>query len=155
MAFTIRSAAFNPGEPIPTRYTCDGENISPPLAWDGQPDNTISFALIVDDPDAPRGVFTHWVLYNIPGNAGELLEGIPTVEQLETGAVQGVNNPGRIGYTGPCPPPGPSHRYFFRLYALDTPMSSTPGSSKQQVLDAMQGHILAETEVVGTYQRSQ
>lgn len=154
MVFTIRSAAFNPGEPIPARYTCDGEDISPSLAWEGQPENTASFVLIVDDPDAPRGVFTHWVVYDIPPNVNELPEAVTATDRLENGGIQGRNSWNKLGYNGPCPPAGPAHHYHFKLYAMDVPtLTLNPGQSKDRLLNAMQGHILAQTEVIGTYQR--
>ena len=154
MAFTIGSEDFIPGEPIPSRYTCDGEDISPSLAWEGRPENTASFVLILDDPDAPRGVFTHWVVYDIPANANELPEAVPATDHLENGGIQGRNSWNKLGYNGPCPPAGPPHRYFFKLYALDVPtLTLPPRQTKERVLNAMQGHILDQTEVIGTYQR--
>lgn len=154
MAFTIGSEDFNPGEPIPSRYTCDGEDVSPSLAWEGRPENTASFVLILDDPDAPRGVFTHWVVYDIPANANELPEAVPATDRLENGGLQGRNSWNKLGYNGPCPPAGPGHRYYFKLYALDVPtLTLNPGQSKERVINAMQGHILAQTDVMGTYQR--
>jgi Raf kinase inhibitor-like YbhB/YbcL family protein len=153
MAFSLSSEAFSAGETIPSRYTCDGEDTSPVLSWGDVPSNTEAFALIVDDPDAPGGVFTHWVLFNLPASAQGLPGGVPKTERLESGALQGRNGFGRIGYGGPCPPPGKPHRYRFSLYALDAPLDLEPGVTKQQVLNRMQGHILGETQLVGTYQR--
>ena len=154
MAFTIRSSAFNPGDPIPTQYTCSGQGISPALSWNGQPQNTASFALIADDPDAPRGVFTHWVVYDLPATVHELPEGVPTTDRLEDGGLQGRNSGNKIGYTPPCPPAGPAHHYHFKLYALAVPtLNLNAGASKDQVLSAMEGHVLAQSEAVGTYQR--
>lgn len=154
MAFTIGSEAFKPGEPIPSRYTCDGENISPSLAWEGRPENTASFVLILDDPDAPRGVFTHWVVYDIPANANDLPQAVPTTDRLENGGLQGRNSGNKTGYMGPCPPAGPAHHYHFTLYAIDVPtLNLNPGQSKDRVLNAMQSHILAQTDLIGTYQR--
>jgi len=155
MAFTLTSSAFKDQAPIPVRYTCDGDDISPPLAWSGAPPGTVSFALIVDDPDAPRGVFTHWVLFNLPGHVQDLPEALPKTERLAGRGLQGRNDFNRIGYGGPCPPPGhAAHHYRFTLYALDTMLDLPPGSSKQRVHDAFQGHILDLTQLVGTYQRA-
>lgn len=153
MAFSLSSTAFDAGQAIPRRYTCDGEDTAPSLSWSEAPQGTQAFALIMDDPDAPRGMFTHWVLFNLPSTAQGLPEGVPKRERLENGALQGRNDFGGIGYGGPCPPPGRPHRYRFFLYALDTPLNLRPGASKKQVLDWIQGHILAEAQLVGTYQR--
>lgn len=153
MAFSIRSDAFDADQPIPSRFTCDGEDVSPALSWSDVPDGTQSFALIVDDPDAPRGVFTHWVLYNLSAGAQGLPEGVAKTERPDTGGFQGDNGFGNIGYGGPCPPPGSPHHYRFFLYALDGLIDLGPGASKQDVLDAIQGHVLGEAQLVGTYQR--
>lgn len=153
MAFSITSSAFSPNGTIPRRHTCDGENLSPALSWSGAPEGTQTFALIMDDPDAPRGVFTHWVLFNLPGSTTSLPEGVPARERLDNGAVHGQTSAGRMGYEGPCPPPGRPHRYRFFLYALDTSLDLKPGATKQAVLQAIQGHILAEAQLVGTYGR--
>lgn len=152
-AFTLLSDAFDPGEAIPPRFTCDGENISPALFWSGAPQDTQSYALIVDDPDAPGGTFTHWVLFDLPADARTLEIGVETSERPSVGGAQGGNDAGGNGYTGPCPPSGPAHRYQFTLYALDQAVGLEPGASKQDVLDAIEGHILAEAEMVGTYGR--
>ena len=153
MALTLRSSAFEAQHPIPRKYTCEGVDVSPSLEWTGTPDKTAAFALIVDDPDAPVGTWVHWVIYDLPADSGSLQEGVPKDEALENGAKQGVNDFRRIGYGGPCPPPGAPHRYFFKLYALDKKLGLGPRATKQQVLQAMQGHILAETELVGVYKR--
>lgn len=153
MAFTLGSDAFGPNEAIPLRYSCDGADISPALSWIEAPQGTRTFALVMDDPDAPVGVFTHWVLFNIPASARGLAEGVPKMERLENGALQGRNDFARIGYGGPCPPPGSPHRYRFSLYALDASLDLQPGATKQQVLERMQGHVLGEAQLVGTYQR--
>lgn len=153
VAMELTSSAFAPGEPIPMQYTCDGEDLSPPLTWENAPAGTEGFALISDDPDAPGRTWVHWVLYAIPPSATGLEEGVPTSETLPDGAVQGTNDFNRIGYGGPCPPPGSPHRYFFKLYALDATLSLAPGATKQELLEAMEGHILAEAELMGTYQR--
>ena len=151
--FSLTSPAFGDHERIPDKYTCEGADISPPLRWEGYPEETVSFALIVEDPDAPMGTFTHWVIYNIPANVNELEEGVPQVEKLPSGALQGVNDFNRIGYGGPCPPPGKPHRYVFKIYALDVVLDVGPGASKEEVLKAMGGHILAEATLIGIYSR--
>ncbi len=153
MVLTVSSSAFQEGDRIPTKYTCEGQDVSPPLAWSEPPVGARSFALIVDDPDAPGGVFTHWVLFNIPPDSRELPEAIPTQGELPSGALQGKNDFGKTGYGGPCPPPGRPHRYQFTLYALDQPLDLKRGISKKQLLSTMQGHILAQGQLTGTYQR--
>ncbi len=153
IVMVITSTAFQDGETIPIRYTCDGVDISPALSWSGVPEGTQSFVLIVDDPDAPGGTFTHWVIFNIPANTLELEEGIPTSSQLSSGALQGRNDFSRTGYGGPCPPWGSTHHYHFTLYALDITLDLNPGASKTAVLNAMRGHILAQAELIGIYQR--
>ena len=152
-ALSLTSAAFQPNQPIPARHTCDGENVSPALSWDGAPGTTQAFALIVDDPDAPKGVFTHWVLFDLPARTRELRENSPTTERLDQGGVQGRNDFGSIGYRGPCPPPGAPHHYRFTLYALDGPVHLDPGASKQELLRAIEGRTVGQAQLVGTYQR--
>ena len=152
MAFELTSTAFAPGEPIPAKYSCDGEDISPPLQWSDPPQGTQSLALICDDPDAPIGTWVHWVLYNLPAQARSLPEAVPPEAELPDGSRHGENGWGRLDYGGPCPPSG-THRYFFKLYALDTMLDLDAGASKKQVLQAMEGHILAETELMGVYSR--
>lgn len=152
MEIKITSSAFGNGESIPVRYTCDGENISPPLKWSNVPQGTKSFAIINDDPDAPMGTWVHWVIYNIPGNVTELAERISPLPKLNNGALQGKNSWGKIGYGGPCPPSG-THRYFFKIYALDKTLEIGPGASKEEVLKAIKGHILAEGQLYGKYSR--
>lgn len=152
MAFTITSSAFAHGAMIPKEYTCDGKDVSPPLSWSDPPEKTQSFALIMDDPDAPMGTWVHWVIYNIPATARSLPEGIPTNADLPDGSRQGRNSWRRIGYGGPCPPSG-SHRYFFKLYALDTALTLASGATKEELLQAMEGHILAQAELMGRYAR--
>ncbi len=149
---TLKSAAFEHQGAIPIKYTCDGEDISPPLEWNGAPSGTKSFALIVDDPDAPMGTFNHWILFNIPANVNQLSEGIPRQNTLADGSRQGKTSWHKVGYGGPCPPSG-THRYFFTLYALDTLLNLPASASKEQVLQAMSGHILAKSELMGTYKR--
>ena len=147
----IQSTAFKEGENIPSKFTCDGENISPELSWDDFPDNTKTFAMVVDDPDAPGGTFVHWVLYNIPSDTTNLLEGT-TSKNLPDRAKQGVNHFGDNEYGGPCPPSG-THRYYFKLYALDDEVQLKEGVSKRDLLKAMEGHILAEGQLMGKYER--
>ena len=152
MTFELKSTAFAAGQPIPRQYTCDGENVSPPLQWNDPPAGTQSLALICDDPDAPAGTWVHWVLYNLPAKTRTLAEAIPATADLPDGSRHGKNGWGRLGYGGPCPPSG-THRYFFKLYALDTVLGLASGADKNQLLQAMQGHILAQTELMGTYKR--
>jgi len=152
MELKIKSSAFNEGDMIPKKYTCDGANISPPLAWDSVPMNTKSLALISDDPDAPVGTWVHWVIYNIPPTIKELPENIPPHNTIENGAQQGTNDFRLIGYGGPCPPRG-THRYYFKLYALDKVLDSEPGLTKAHLLKAMEGHIVAQGQLMGRYQR--
>lgn len=153
MAFKIESAAFQEKSSIPRKYTCDGEDLSPPLAWSEAPAGTQSFVLISDDPDAPVGTWVHWVVYGLPAESRELEEGIPKVETLANGTQQGITDFGRPGYGGPCPPAGKPHRYFFKLFALDTALLLPPKMTKTDLLMAVNGHILAQTELVGIYER--
>jgi Raf kinase inhibitor-like YbhB/YbcL family protein len=148
----LTSAAFEQGAPIPYVYTCEGNDISPPLAWSGAPVNTRTYALVCDDPDAPRGPYTHWILYNISGDAVELQPAVPTLPELPSGARHGRNTAGDMAYAGPCPPPGKPHRYFFRLYALDISLNLPPGVTKNELEQAMDQHILAQGTLMGTYQ---
>lgn len=152
MELSVESAAFTEGGLIPSKYTCDGNDVSPPLRWSGPPDGTRSLALISDDPDAPMGTWVHWVMYNIPPHVRELREHVPPSEKLSDGTVQGRTDFGRIGYGGPCPPSG-THRYYFRVYALDTVLDVAPGATKRQLLRAMEGHVLAQGELMGKYAR--
>jgi Raf kinase inhibitor-like YbhB/YbcL family protein len=151
--FGLTSTAFADGTPVPRLHTCDGEDLSPPLTWTGVPVTTRSFALIADDPDAPRGTWVHWLLWNLPADAAELGAGVPTRPELPSGARQGINDSGDIGYGGPCPPPGKPHRYFFRLYALDTSLNLPPGVDRSDLEAAFDGHVLAQAVLMGTYQR--
>jgi Raf kinase inhibitor-like YbhB/YbcL family protein len=153
MAFTLSSASFTAGGEIPRQHTCEGADQSPTLSWSGAPSGTTFFALIVDDPDAPVGTWVHWVLYDLPGDTTQLRQAVPTTETLASGAKQGVNDFRKVGYGGPCPPPGKPHRYFFKLYALDGPSTLKPRASKADVLRAIQGHVLAQAELIGTYKR--
>jgi Raf kinase inhibitor-like YbhB/YbcL family protein len=153
MSITVTSTAFPEGQRIPARYTADDKDVSPPLAWAGVPDGTRSLALLAEDPDAPRGLWVHWVLFNLPAAARELKEGIPHDPTLADGSAQGTNDFGKIGYGGPSPPPGKPHRYFFKLYALDSKLDLKPGATRKDVLDAFKGHVLAEGQLMGTYGR--
>jgi len=152
MTLSITSPAFKNGSPIPAMYTCISRDVSPVLAWGGQPSGTKSFALIMDDPDAPGGTWVHWVIYNIPASARGLPEATPIKVQLADGSLNGVNSWGNSGYGGPCPPSG-THRYFFKLYALDTMLDLPSGANKQKLLSAMQDHILAQGELMGTFSK--
>ena len=150
----LKSSVFKNEGWIPTKYTCDGEDISPPLSWNGAPSGTKSFVLIMDDPDAPMGTWVHWVIYNIPATLKSLPEAVPPEHRLKNGAIQGKNSWGRIGYGGPCPPPPTgAHRYFFKLYAVDTTLSLASGASKEKVLESIKNHILAEAVLMGRYKR--
>jgi Raf kinase inhibitor-like YbhB/YbcL family protein len=148
----LKSTAFEAGAMIPKQYTGDGQNISPPLVWDAVPNNTASLALICDDPDAPMGTWVHWVIFNLPADIQELPENIPLQKSLATGAKQGTNDFHTIGYGGPCPPRG-EHRYFFKLYALDTKLNLDAGVKKENLLKAIEGHILGESKLLGKYRR--
>lgn len=153
MALTLSSPAFQPNTSIPSHYTCDGDNVSPPLEWAGIPPGTQTLVLICEDPDVPETIrkdrmYNHWVLFNIPTS----VVGLPENAQDFSGALRGKNTSGKLGYTGPCPPDR-QHRYFFKLYALDTALKLPEGATKAEVIDAMQGHILAQTELLGLYER--
>lgn len=148
----IISTSFKEGELIPSKYTCDGENISPQLSWTGAPENTKSFALISDDPDAPAGDWIHWVVYNIPASVNELMEKFTRDTTLKNGTLQGTTDFGRVGYDGPCPPGG-THRYYFKLYALDILLEKNAGLTKEELLKAMEGHIIANAQLMGKYKR--
>jgi hypothetical protein len=149
----ITSSVFSEGELIPPKYTCDADDVSPPLTWDSIPDGTKSIALICDDPDAPGGTFVHWVLYNLPADTRELPENVPREGTLPDGSRQGTSDFGRTGYGGPCPPGG-THRYYFKIYALDAEIDpSHPGLTKNTLVKAMNGHVLAEGQLMGKYAR--
>jgi len=152
MDIKVSSAAFEEGGMIPAKYTCDEDDISPPLVWDSIPEGTKTLAFICDDPDAPMGTWVHWILFNLPVDISELPENVPPERELESGAKQGTNDFGRIGYGGPCPPGG-THRYYFKLYALDAVLDLEAGARKPQLLEAMEGHILAEGQLMGRYSR--
>jgi Raf kinase inhibitor-like YbhB/YbcL family protein len=149
----LASPAFAPGAPIPRDHTCEGDDRSPPLGWSGAPAETRSFAVICTDPDAPRGVWVHWLLYDLPSDCAELAPGVPAGPELPSGARQGRNGWGGVGYRGPCPPPGDPHRYAFRVLALDTLLRLPPGAEHAEVEHAAAGHVLAEGTLVGTYGR--
>ena len=156
-SFTLTSSAFAPGQPIPSVHTCEGKDVSPPLSWTAPPAGTKSLALIVDDPDAPdpaapRMVFAHWVLYNLPASAGALAQGVAAAA-LPPGTREGTSDFRRPGYGGPCPPIG-RHRYFFKLFALDVVLPDLGAATKARLEQAMKGHVLATAELVGTYQKS-
>jgi len=152
MAVTITSSSFTEGGLIPKKHTCDAEDISPDLNWSGVPKEAKSLALICDDPDAPGGTWVHWVLFNIPADVTTLQAGVSPDAVLKNGARHGKNDFRKLGYGGPCPPGG-THRYFFKIYALDTLLSLESGSTKSQLLAAMKGHILAEGQLMGKYKR--
>ena len=151
MSLKLTSPGFPHGETVPKEYTADGKNVSPPLTWTEAPEGAGSFALICEDPDAPRGTFTHWVVFNLPAESRELGEGVPQQATLPNGTAQGANDFGKVGYGGPAPPPGKPHRYFFKLFALDRQLDLQAGATREQLLAAMKSHILAEGQLMGTY----
>ncbi|HIE10059.1 MAG TPA: YbhB/YbcL family Raf kinase inhibitor-like protein [Kiritimatiellae bacterium] len=153
MEILVASAAFAAGDAIPAKYSCLGQDLSPPITWEKIPEGTRSIALICDDPDAPVGTWVHWVIFNIPPDKTGLPEAVPADPKLPDGSIQGINDFRRHGYGGPCPPPGKPHRYFFKVYALDTVLDLGPTATKQDVEKAIQGHILARGELMGTFQR--
>jgi Raf kinase inhibitor-like YbhB/YbcL family protein len=152
MAISVGSSAFQEGGLIPAKYTCDGNDLSVPLKWAGAPEGTKSIALISDDPDAPVGTWVHWVMWNIPPAARELAEGVPPKAELPDGSRQGVSDFGRPGYGGPCPPSG-THRYYFKVYALDAMLDLPNSARKADLVKAMKGHVLAEGQLMGKYSR--
>jgi Raf kinase inhibitor-like YbhB/YbcL family protein len=152
MEIKLKSPAFKEGDMIPEKHTCDGEDISPNLEWSPTPADCKSLALICDDPDSPSGTWVHWVIYNIPAQAGKLTEGIPAIKTLKDGSLQGINDFRKIGYGGPCPHSG-THRYYFKLYALDAVLRLEAGATKTQLLRAIDGHILTRGELMGRYHR--
>lgn len=151
--FVLTTTAFEPGQPIPVEYSCSGANRSPVLKWSGAPSGVGSFALIVEDPDAPSGTFIHWVVFNLPADATGIPADAPHTPTLADGAAQGVNGMDRVGYMGPCPPPGKMHHYHFELFALDSKLNAQPGLDAGALREAMQGHTKASTELVGTFER--
>jgi hypothetical protein len=148
----VTSTAFEHNQSIPRTFTCDGENISPALTWGGVPEAAKSIVLIADDPDAPVGTFVHWVCYDIPVSVDGLPENVPARPELAQGGTQGTNDFNKTGYGGPCPPGG-THRYFFKVYALDTTLGLPAGKTKDEILSAMNGHVLDQAELMGTYAR--
>ena len=152
MNLHLTTTAFADGQPIPHRHAFTDDNLSPALQWSDTPPATKSLALICDDPDAPMGTWVHWVIYDLPPTTASLSEGVPNSPELADGAKQGVNDFNRIGYGGPAPPPGKPHRYFFKLYALDVKPDLKPRVTKKDLLKAMDGHVLAEGQLMGTYQ---
>ena len=150
MSFEISSPAFAKGGAIPSDFSCNGRDVSPAISWTEPPAGTQSFALIMDDPDAPMGTWVHWIIFNIPASTRNLTEGVPTDPQLSDVSLQGKTSAGSSGYHGPCPPSG-THRYFFKLYALDTTLSLSANADKKELLAAMEGHILANAELMGTF----
>ena len=153
MNVQISSTAFSEGQPIPEKYTCQGKDVSPPLMWTNVPAAAKSLALIADDPDAPAGTWVHWVVYDLASATAGLAEDVPKSQVLADGAKQGMTDFRRVGYGGPCPPPGKAHRYYFKLYALDAMLDLKPGATKNDLLKAMAGRVLAEGQLMGTYQR--
>ncbi len=151
----LKSSAFQNNQEIPRKYTGDGADVSPTLMWNDPPSGAKAFALICDDPDAPLGTWVHWVIYDVPADATRLAERVPVQESLPNGAKQGMNDFKKMGYGGPCPPRGPAHRYFFKLYALDRSTNLKPRATKQQLLAAMKGHILGEAQLIGKYKSNQ
>lgn len=153
MTIELTSSVFKEGEPIPSKFTCEGPDVSPPLEWTNVPEGAKSLALICDDPDAPMRTWVHWVLYGLSPATTSLPEAVPADEIIAGGAAQGKNDFKRIGYGGPCPPPGKSHRYFFKLYALDAELDLKPRAAKKDLENAVKGHILAQGQLMGIYKR--
>lgn len=153
MNLQVKSPDFTSGGMIPKQFTCDGADLSPALEWSAPPSGTQSFALIADDPDAPVGTWVHWVAFDLPASLRSLPQGVPKKEQLADGTRHGQNDFGRTGYGGPCPPPGKAHRYFFKIYALDTKLNLPSSATKKEVERAMQNHVLAQGEYMGRYSR--
>jgi Raf kinase inhibitor-like YbhB/YbcL family protein len=153
MAMQMTSKAFDDGGAIPEKHTCDGADLSPALEWTSVPDDAMTLALILEDPDTPDGTWVHWVFYNFPAHILEIEEGLPREGQLENGIMQGLNDFKTMGYGGPCPPSG-THRYVFKLFALDKELEIQPGANKRQLLTAMEGHILDRAQFMGTYSKT-
>ena len=153
MALAITTKAFSEGGTIPKIYTCDESDASPDLSWSGAPAGVQAFALIADDPDAPAGTWTHWIIWNIPAQSTGLAKGVPKDETLNDGSRQGRNDFRRVGYGGPCPPAGKPHRYFFKLYALDRKLDLKAGANRKELEEAIEGHMLAHAELMGKYGR--
>jgi Raf kinase inhibitor-like YbhB/YbcL family protein len=153
VTIALTSSAFREGEAIPEKHTCDGLDLSPALAWSGAPAGTRSLALLCDDPDAPVGLWVHWVIWGVPPDTTSLPEGVAREKSLPNGSAQGLNDFRKIGYGGPCPPPGKPHRYFFRIYALDAGVALAPGATRKELLKAIEGHVIGEGELMGRYGR--
>lgn len=153
MSFQLSTTSFQAGGTIPNKYTCDGADMSPTLSWSGAPAETRSFALIVDDPDAPGGTWNHWLIWNLPPTQQQLAEGISKDPRLPNGIRQGLNDFHKPGYNGPCPPPGKPHRYFFKLFALDSELQLQPGATRKELDSALRSHIVTQTELMGRYGR--
>lgn len=153
LELTIRSAAFAMNAAIPAKYTCSGQDVSPPISWSAAPEGTLTLAVLCDDPDAPVGDWVHWVIFNLPADTNELPESVPPKAQLPNGAIQGMNDFGRVGYGGPCPPPGKPHRYFFTVFALDTKLALSSKATKRDLLGAVERHVLAKGQLIGTFKR--
>lgn len=151
MPLTLSSSVLEPGGQIPLSYTCESHNLSPDLAWESVPEGTQSIALIFDDPDAPNRVFAHWVVYNIPPEVTGYPESVQQVSNIPQGGMHGRNTFGNDHYDGPCPPPGPEHRYYFRLFALDMVLALSPGATREQLIAAMQDHIIEQVELMVTF----
>ncbi len=153
MTLELRSTAFEAEEMIPAQHTCDGKDVSPPLTWLGVPEGTEGLTLILEDIDSVKGVWSHWVLYDVPSNVNKLPEGVSPAKSLPWGGVQGRNDFDNIGYGGPCPSDGKAHRYVVRLYALDKRLELAPGKRREEVLEAIEGHVIDEAELMGRYMR--
>lgn len=154
MKIELTSAAFKDGNLIPAKYTCDGEDISPPLRWSALPRQTRSIVVTCSDPDAPGGLFVHWLLYGLSPALSELVENVPKTESVFNGGMHGINGFGKAGYGGPCPPPGAAHHYFFQIYAVDCDLQLKPRATRDELLERMRGHILGEGKLMGTYHRA-
>lgn len=152
VSIKLTSTAFKEGEPIPRQYTCDGVNVSPSFEWSGVPKPAKTLAIVADDPDAPAGTWVHWVVYNLPADNIGMVENLPATENLKAGGFQGKNDFGKIGYGGPCPPSG-THRYFFKIYALDSELPLKAGATKAEVEKAMEGHVVSQGQLMGTYRK--
>ncbi len=153
MEIEIQSRSFGEGESIPSKFTCEGENVSPQLSWNCSVEGVKTFVLIVEDPDASSGNFTHWLVYNIPAEVNSLMENSTPTKNIRDEILMGTNDTGRIGYRGPCPPSG-THRYFFRIYGLDTAIHLDSGATKKDIMKKMEGHIIARGELMGTYRKN-
>jgi Raf kinase inhibitor-like YbhB/YbcL family protein len=152
MVIKIKSSVFDEGQPIPTKYTCSGIDVSPPLEWNSLPDETLSIAIICEDPDAPGGTWSHWVIFNLPADTISLSEHVMSREIMDNNAIQGLNDFGKVGYGGPCPPSG-THRYYYKIYALDVKLDLPPRTTRETFLESINEHILDQGQIMGTYTR--